>query len=204
MRHIVVLKYGEIVLKGLNRSRFESLLMRRVKNMLKNVNGGFELYNSQSTLIIRGNDSADMREVAEKMKKVFGVVSVCLGYECEKDMEAIKAAVREKAKELIGQAKTFKCAAKRSDKNFPYISPQICDICGGEVLENVRNIKVDVNNPEVVLTIEIRDKFAFIHAGGERAPGECPSALMAGECCLFPAALTPPWQATWWPSGAWP
>ncbi|MGI6717007.1 MAG: tRNA uracil 4-sulfurtransferase ThiI [Eubacteriales bacterium] len=174
MRHIVVLKYGEIVLKGLNRSRFESLLMRRVKNMLKNVNGGFELYNSQSTLIIRGNDSADMREVAEKMKKVFGVVSVCLGYECEKDMEAIKAAVREKAKELIGQAKTFKCAAKRSDKNFPYISPQICDICGGEVLENVRNIKVDVNNPEVVLTIEIRDKFAFIHAGGEKGAGGMP------------------------------
>jgi thiamine biosynthesis protein ThiI len=174
MKYVVVLKYGEIVLKGLNRGHFEILLMKRVRRVLKTLPGKYELRNSQSTLIIRGNEEADMRLVAEKMKKVFGVVSVCLGVECEKDIEAIKRTVRENAEEFIGNAKTFKCVAKRGDKSFPYISPEICDICGGEVLATVKHIKVDVNNPEVVIMIEVRDDYAFVHGGGGKGAGGMP------------------------------
>lgn len=192
MKYIVVLKYGEIVLKGLNRSHFESLLMKRVRAVLKSLPGNYELINSQSTLIIRGDGNADMKAAFERAKKVFGVVSVCIGYECEKDIEAIKSVVRLKAKELLDGAKTFKCTAKRSDKAFPYISPQICDICGGEVLETVKSIKVDVINPEEVLTIEIRDKFAFIHAGGEKGAGGMPTGSNGRGMLLISGGIDSP------------
>ena len=117
MRYIVVLKYGEIVLKGLNRSRFESLLMRRVKNMLKNVNGGFELYNSQSTLIIRGNDSADMREVAEKMKRFSA--SVMLRLRVRKGHGGNKGRRPGKAKELSDKPNLHVLSGRTNFPIFP-------------------------------------------------------------------------------------
>ncbi|MDD4124532.1 MAG: tRNA 4-thiouridine(8) synthase ThiI [Eubacteriales bacterium] len=192
MKYIVVLKYGEIVLKGLNRGRFELLLMKRVRSVLKKLPGKYELHNSQSTLIIRGDGDADMRNAAEKMQKVFGVVSVCIGVECEKDMEAVTRTVRENAAEFFAGAKTFKCVAKRGDKAFPFISPQICDICGGAVLETVGNIKVDVNNPEVILYIEIRDGCAFIHAGGAKGAGGMPTGSNGRGMLLISGGIDSP------------
>ena len=156
MNYVVVLKYGEMVLKGLNRGHFEMLLLKRIRRVLKPLGGNFDLRSSQSTLMIHGDENADMMLVAEKMKKVFGVVSVCIGYECEKDMDTILATVREHARELVAGAKTFKCNAKRSDKSFPFISPQICDMCGGEILDTVRGIKVDVNDPDSFYRISMK------------------------------------------------
>ena len=192
MKYIVVLKYGEIVLKGLNRGHFEVLLMKRVKNVLKKLPGKYVLHNSQSTLIIRGDGDADMKRAAEKMKKVFGAVSVCLGMECEKDMEDVKRTVRENAAGFVGNAKTFKCVAKRGDKSFPFISPQICDICGGIVLDTVRNIKVDVNNPEVTINIEIRDGCAFVHAGGAKGAGGMPTGSNGRAMLLISGGIDSP------------
>ncbi len=194
MKNIIVLKYGELVLKGLNRGRFETLLMKRVKNALKTLpaKGNYELHNSQSTLVIRGDNDADMLLAAEKMKKVFGVVSVCLGIECEKDMEAIKRTIRENAAEFFGNAKTFKCAAKRGDKSFPFISPQICDICGGVALETVGGLKVDVNDPEIVLNIEIRDDCAFVHAGGAKGAGGMPTGSNGRGMLLISGGIDSP------------
>ena len=93
MKKIVLLKYGELVLKGLNRSYFDNLLLRRVRALLKGMGGTYETDYAQSTLCIRGGEDADMDAVAARMKKVFGVASVCVGYECEKDMEAIRRTI---------------------------------------------------------------------------------------------------------------
>ena len=174
MKEVFLLKYGEIVLKGLNRGYFNSMLEKGVKRALKTVEGEFFFNYAQSTLCVWGSEDADMDTAYEKLKKVFGVATVCRGIECEKDMESIKSLLAENVDELLGSAKTFKCDAKRSDKKFPLKSPEICAICGGIVLENRPDMKVDVNNPERVITIEIRDRAAFIHGNGEKGAGGVP------------------------------
>ena len=174
MKEVLLLKYGEIVLKGLNRGYFNSVLEKRVRRALKTVDGEFYYDYAQSTLCISGSDDADMDTAFEKVKKVFGVATVCRGIQCEKDMEDIKAKIIEHVDELLGDAKTFKCDAKRSDKKFALKSPEICAICGGVILENRPDMKVDVINPERVVTIEIRDRAAFIHGNGEKGAGGVP------------------------------
>ena len=167
MKKIVLLKYGELVLKGLNRSYFDNLLLRRVRVLLKAMGGTYETDYAQSTLCIRGGEDADMDAVAARMKKVFGVASVCVGYECEKDMEAIRRTIAAHASELLRGASRFKCVAKRSDKRFPLGSPEICAECGALLLSLLPGLTVDVTEPEVCVTIEIRDRAAFVHGGGE-------------------------------------
>ncbi len=174
MREVILLKYGEIVLKGLNRHYFNTMLERRVRKVLKNIEGEFTLDYAQSTLCIYSSEDADIDGAYEGLKKVFGVATICRGIECEKDIEDIKAKLAENADELLGNAKTFKCNAKRSDKKFPFKSPEIGAICGGIVLENRPDMKVDVVNPERTITIEIRDRAAFIHGNGEKGAGGIP------------------------------
>lgn len=174
MKEIILLKYGEIVLKGLNRNYFNTMLEKRVRKVLKTVDGAFTLDYAQSTLCVSGDDNADIDTAYEKLKKVFGVATVCRGIECEKDMADIAEKLRENVDELLGKATTFKCEAKRSDKKFPLKSPEICAECGGIVLECRPDMKVDVINPERTITIEIRDRAAFIHGNGEKGAGGVP------------------------------
>lgn len=174
MKEVILLKYGEIVLKGLNRGFFNSVLEKQVKRALKSVEGEFFYDYAQSTLCVWGSDDADMDAAYEKVKKVFGIATVCRGIECEKDMDDIKQKLIENAESLLNGAKTFKCDAKRSDKKFPLKSPEICAICGGIILENCDDVKVDVINPERTITIEIRDRAAFIHGNGEKGAGGVP------------------------------
>ena len=174
MKEVILLKYGEIVLKGLNRNYFNTMLEKRVRRTLKLVEGEFTLDYAQSTLCVYGSDDADMDGAYERLKKVFGIATICRGIECQKDMEDIKAKLAENVDELLGSAKTFKCNAKRSDKKFPFKSPEIGAICGGIVLENRPDMKVDVSSPERTITIEIRDRAAFIHGNGEKGAGGIP------------------------------
>ncbi len=174
MKEVILLKYGEIVLKGLNRNYFNTMLEKRVRKVLKTVDGSFTLDYAQSTLCVSGDDNADIDGAYEKLKKVFGVATVCRGIECEKDMNDIAEKLRENVDELLGKAKTFKCEAKRSDKKFPLKSPEICAECGGIILECRPDMKVDVLKPERTVTIEIRDRAAFIHGNGEKGAGGVP------------------------------
>ena len=174
MKEIILLKYGEIVLKGLNRGYFNSQLETRVRRALKGVPGEFSYDYAQSTLCVYGDENADYDEAVERLKKVFGIASVCRGLSCEKDMEDIRRVLRENIDSLLGGAKTFKCDAKRSDKKFPLKSPEICAICGGEALAARPQLKVDVINPETVITVEIRDRAAFIHGRAEKGAGGVP------------------------------
>lgn len=174
MKEVILVKYGEIVLKGLNRSFFNTKLESRVRRALKSVQGEFYFDYAQSTLCLTPSDDADVDLAYEKVKKVFGIATVCRGIACEKDMDDIARHLAENVNELLGNAKTFKCEAKRSDKKFALKSPEICAICGGIVLENRPDMKVDVIDPERVITIEIRDRQAFIHGNGEKGAGGVP------------------------------
>ncbi|MBQ7047629.1 MAG: tRNA 4-thiouridine(8) synthase ThiI [Clostridia bacterium] len=189
---VLLLKYGEVVMKGLNRGYFDNMIVRRVKQLLKDVEGTFSLEYAQSTLCIVGDEYADMAESAEKMKKVFGVASVCRAYRCEKTVESIRETVKEHLEELIGDAKTFKCEGKRSDKSFPLSSPALSGEIGGTVLQLMPHLKVDVVNPDVTIRLEVRDKYAAVHGGGEKGAGGMPNGSAGHGLLLLSGGIDSP------------
>lgn len=192
MKEIILLKYGEIVLKGLNRGHFNSLLEAKVKKALKKVDGEFSFDYAQSTLCVSCGEGSDVDTAVEKLSHVFGIATVCRGIQCEKDIEDIKRVITENVDELIGSAKTFKCEAKRSDKKFPLKSPELCVIGGDTILTARPDLKVDVNSPERTIMIEIRDRAAFVHGDGIKGAGGVPVSSSGRAMLMLSGGIDSP------------
>ncbi len=171
---VILCKFGEVVLKGANRQNFESSLVKELRRRAS-PHGIFKIYYKQSTVYIEPqNNECDMDGMYDTARCVFGIVGVNRAAVCEKNMESIKAMAREYLpSKLIGK-RTFKVDAKRSDKRFPLTSPEISSEIGGVILSTVRGIKVDVHSPDVTVTVEVRDDFAYIRAGQEPGAGGLP------------------------------
>ncbi len=174
IEEVILCKFGEVVLKGANRQNFESALVKELRRRASPY-GTFKIYFKQSTVYIEPRDEfCDMDGVYEAAKKVFGIVGVNRAAVCEKNMESIAALAREYLPEKLSGKRTFKVEAKRSDKRFPLTSIEISKEIGGVILSSVRGIKVDVKNPDVTVTIEVRDEHAYIRAGQEPGAGGLP------------------------------
>ena len=173
-KEVILCKYGEIALKGDNRSYFDGLLLRELKSRAKRY-GNFSVTAAQSTAYIEPlDDSCDIDGMYECAKRVFGVVSVGRALAAEKDIDSILSAVRSYIPPRIAGVKRFRADAKRSDKRFPLKSPEISREIGGVILSTVRGIKVDVHDPDVTVTVEVRDDHAFVRAGQEPGAGGLP------------------------------
>ena len=167
MREVLQVRYGEIFLKGLNRPTFLRMLVDRVRDAVKAVGGHVWLSDGR----IYVSDAADMDEAIRRVTKVFGVHSVCRATEMEKDdFEALCA---QAAKLMEGRRGTFKVNARRSDKRYPMDSPTINVEMGAYLLEHLPGLKVDVKNPDVVLSVEIRD-LAYLYTHPIPAVGGMP------------------------------
>lgn len=168
---IILLKYGEISLKGLNRPMFERQLISNVAKALAPL-GKFSVRKSQSTIYVEPlEDSADTELAVERLSKVFGIVNICPAVKCEKTIESIERTTLECLSQMDIKGKTFKVESKREDKQFPMNSPQICRHMGGVILKNTDGLSVDVHNPDILVQIEIRkEAYIFTHkvsgAGG--------------------------------------
>ena len=174
IQEVILCKFGEVVLKGANRKTFESQLIKELRRRAS-PHGIFKIYYKQSIVYIEPADEfCDMDGMYESAKKVFGVAGVTRAAVCEKNMDSIVAKAKEYLPEKLAGKRTFKVDAKRSDKRFPLKSPEISREIGGVILSTVRGIKVDVHNPEVTVTVEIRDDFAYIRAGQEPGAGGLP------------------------------
>lgn len=174
INEVILCKYGELVLKGANRQNFESALVKELRRRASPI-GNFKIYFKQSTIYIEPqNDECDMDAMYDAAKKVFGIVGVNRAAVCEKNMESIVEKAREYLPEKLCGKRTFKVDAKRADKKFPLTSPEISAEIGGVILSEVRGIKVDVKNPEVTVTVEIRDEHAYVRAGQEPGAGGLP------------------------------
>ena len=164
MRELILCKYGEIALKGLNKSTFESMLVKNVKRRLRFC-GKFKYTKSQSTLYIEPlSEDIDMDEVVDRLKKIFGIAKLCRAIMVEKTMDSILNDTMDYLDEALLGAKTFKVNAKRADKKFPLKSPEICRELGHKILEEFQHLSVDVHNPDVIVTVEIREEHAFVNA----------------------------------------
>ena len=175
MNEVILCKYGEIILKGANKKWFENILLRDLRARLKRY-GEFFVHYSQSIVYVEPqNEECDIDGAYDEAKKAFGFASVSRAAVVEKDMEKIAAKAGEYLPMFLEGKKTFKVEAKRSDKRFALNSPQICAEIGGVILEAMGGrIKVDVNNPDVVVRVEIRERMAYVHAGSERGAGGMP------------------------------
>ncbi|MBQ9506743.1 MAG: tRNA 4-thiouridine(8) synthase ThiI, partial [Clostridia bacterium] len=192
MKEIILLKDGELALKGLNRSTFEDILIKNIREKLVGL-GEFRFVKSQSTVTVEPvSDDADLDEAFSRIQKVFGVVGISRAGVCEKDIGEITRCACEYLKDELMFAKTFKVKAKRSDKSFPYNSPAICDEVGGAVLSAFRGIKVDVHEPEVTVNVEVRDRYAYIHGTQLPGAGGMPTGTGGRACVLISGGIDSP------------
>ena len=133
MKEIILCKYGEIVLKGLNRGGFENELMKNMRRRLKPL-GKFDLRSAQSTLYITPlGDDIDMDEVFGRASKVFGITKLCRAIGAEKDIDSIAGVIFERFGDVLESAKSFKVMTRRSDKSFYLTSPEVSAETSGEV-----------------------------------------------------------------------
>lgn len=192
MKEIVLAKYGEIVLKGLNKRSFEDMLTKNIKRRLKSL-GRFELFSAQSTTYITPlDDDIELSEVVDRVGKIFGIAALCRACVCEKDFSDITEKSIDYLKDVLSSVETFKVNAKRADKAFPMKSPEICAELGGILLEKFPNLKVDVKNPQITVTVEIRDTNAYIHAENIKGAGGLPVGSSGKAMLLLSGGIDSP------------
>ena len=192
MNEIILLKLGELVLKGLNRRSFEDKLQANIHRRLNGL-GRFRVYTRQSTTYVEPmEDSCDMDAAWEAMKKVFGVVGLSRARACEKDKDAILKACHEYLDDRLRTARTFKVETRRADKTFPMTSIQLSQYVGGELDELYPNLQVDVHHPELTVYVEIRDYAAFVHANPDPGAGGLPVGINGRAVSLLSGGIDSP------------
>ena len=189
---MLLLKLGEVVLKGLNRRSFEDKLVKTVRHRMKAC-GSFQVYVRQSTIYVEPQkDDCDMEAAYKAAKQIFGVVTVARAVPCEKDLNAIVETAKTYLADEFAAAKTFKVESKRADKNFYLNSIQISQAVGGDLAEIFPHVAVDVHKPDLTVYVEIREKFAYVHAPSVAGAGGLPVGTGGRAVSLLSGGLDSP------------
>jgi len=173
LNDIILLKQGEIILKGLNRREFENKLLDNVRRRLGQV-GCFKVYAMQSTVYAEPQEDVDMEAALEAARTVFGALSVVRAAACEKDKDKIIETVAAYLGDEINSVQTFKVESKRADKRFPMSSIELSRYVGGEIHNRFPHLKPDMHTPQLVINIEIRDLAAYVHGPATKGAGGLP------------------------------
>lgn len=192
MKEIILIKDGELSLKGLNRRSFEDKMVATIRRRLKSL-GKVTVERSQSTIYIKPQDEDfDFTEALDRMGRIFGIAAFSRACVCEKDMNDILAKAPEYLADTMRNIKTFKVEAKRADKSFPLKSPEICREVGGALLTAFPHLKVDVHNPDEVITVEVRDYAAYIRGGQIKGAGGLPVGTAGRAQVLISGGIDSP------------
>ena len=192
MKEIVLIKLGEMVLKGLNRRTFEDVLLKNIRYRLRGL-GKIDVRIAQSTVyVIPQDEDTDLDDVCERIGEVFGIVAYSRACVCEKDLDDILARAPEYCRPYLEDARTFKVESKRSDKRFPCKSPEISAQVGGKLLSACPHLKVDVKDPDVTVTVEVRDFGAYIRCGAVRGQGGMPVGTSGLATVLISGGIDSP------------
>lgn len=195
MNEVILIKCGELALKGLNRSSFESVLMKNIRQVSKPF-GSVKINKSQSTMYVRAQDDSQLDRIEEAISRVFGIAALSRAGVCEKDMDAIlPMSVQYLAKQLEA-CSTFKVEAKRSDKKFPLKSPQICAVAGEYILDKFPHLTVNVHEPDIIVHIEVRDDAAYIHGKPIQGAGGLPVGTGGRAAVMISGGIDSP-VASW-------
>ena len=196
MNEIILLKLGELVLKGLNRRTFEEKLMSNARRRL-HAYGSFQVTTKQSiTYVEPQSGDCDMDGAFEAMKRVFGAVGVCRCRACAKDKEVMLTTIREFLAPQLAAAGTFKVECKRSDKAFPLNSIQLAQYLGGELDDLYPHLTADMHHPDLTVYVEVRDDAAFVHGNTEPGAGGLPVGMGGRAVSLLSGGIDSP-VASW-------
>jgi thiamine biosynthesis protein ThiI len=192
MNDIILLKQGEIVLKGLNKKYFEQRLSANAARRIKPY-GSFHIYTIQSTIYVEPQSAdCDMDGAFEALKTVFGVVALTRAAACEKTPEAIAAKAIDYLGDAMRSAKSFKVETRRSDKSFPMTSIQLSQFVGGELAEAFPETAVDVHDPELTVHVEVRDLAAYVHSAPVPGAGGMPVGSNGSAVTLLSGGIDSP------------
>ena len=202
-RNILIVRAGEVALKGMNKPYFERMLVDRIKANLKKISEvgkdkDIDIYRHKGLIYVKADKALDIDEIIHETVKVFGVASVSKAVEAESDLDAIGAEAVRYMKALIEERgiKTFKVEAKRADKNFPVKSPEIGRIIGAKVLVGCKVLKVDVHDPDVLLKVDVRHDVSYIYDSKVNGLGGLPLGTNGKGMTLLSGGIDSP-VATW-------
>lgn len=193
MKRVILVRYGEIILKGLNRPVFEDKLISNIKKSLYGL-GKISVIKSQGRIYVEPEmDDYEFETAMDRLTKVFGIVSVSPVWKINSDFEEIKEYSLQMVKNLMQRKSytTFKVETKRGNKKFPMESPQISMELGGYILENIPSLKVDVHNPAFVFYVEVRE-FTYIYSEIIPANGGLPLGTNGKAMLLLSGGIDSP------------
>ncbi len=192
MNEVILIKNGELALKGLNRGTFEEALLKNLRYRLKSL-GNFTLRKAQSTVYIEPQDEdVEWDEVSKRVATVFGISAFSRACVVEKDLQAIQEAAASYLEQPLSQVRTFKVEAKRADKRFPLSSPEICAEVGAHLLKRYPHLSVDVHTPEMTVWVEIRDFGAYVHGPQLAGAGGMPIGTGGNAGILISGGIDSP------------
>lgn len=196
MTEIILLKLGEMVLKGANRHTFEDKLKSNIARRLRSL-GKFRVYTRQSTTYVEPlTDDCDMDAAYASMKMVFGVAGLSRARACEKTAQAMLESAQAYLGDRLAAARSFKVESKRADKTFPMTSIQLSQWVGGELHDLYPHLEVDVHHPELTVHLEVRDYAAFVHADPVPGAGGLPVGTSGRALSLLSGGIDSP-VASW-------
>lgn len=192
MNEMILLKLGEVVLKGLNRRSFEDKLTANIRRRLQHY-GSFRVYSKQSTIYVEPQGEAcDMDGAYAACRQVFGVIAVTRALPCPKDKDAIFHCARNYLDRALREAKTFKVETKRADKKFPMNSMELSQYVGGLLHDAYPHLKVDVHHPELCVHVEVREKAAYVHGPSQPGAGGLPIGMGGTAVSLLSGGIDSP------------
>jgi thiazole biosynthesis/tRNA modification protein ThiI len=195
LKEIILIKNGELALKGLNRRSFEETLARNIQKAAAPF-GGVKVWRSQSTMFVTPLEDTDIEDAVGAISKVFGIAALSRAAEVPKNMDDILPAVCDYFAGELRDAATFKVNAKRADKKFPLKSPEICAAVGEFILDRFPHLRVDVHEPDLTVTVEIRDTSAYIHKQPIKGAGGLPVGTGGRACVMISGGIDSP-VASW-------
>ena len=171
MKEIILVKYGEIILKGGNRPKFEKVLMENIRNAVRNIDR-IKMSIMQATIYIEPENPENLDLICERLSLIFGIVSITKAGVLDKKVESIREGAYEYCKKDLLPGKKFKVEAKRADKRFPLTSVELSIDVGGYLDDKIEGITCDVHNPDVTVKIEVRDYNAFVYCSENKLSGQ--------------------------------
>ena len=192
MKEIILVKCGELALKGQNRSTFEAVLKKNIRRAISYL-GKAEIITAQSTIYIQPqSEDYDIDAAENHIGKIFGIAAYTRACVCDKDMKSILDAAANYDQLCLDEASTFKVESKRADKAFSLKSPEISALTGERILEAYPHLTVDVHNPDVIVTVEVRDFGAYIHGRQRQGAGGMPVGTGGRAALLISGGIDSP------------
>lgn len=171
---VILLRFGEIMLKGRNRARFENQIVQQIKRVLTPLPRAELLKESHGRMYIELNGER-YEDAAQALGKVFGLQSYSPAVKAAPELEALKEAALTEIHRLSPKPGTsFKVSVRRVNKQFPYDTYEMHRLLGSHILQHFDGLKVDVNDPDIELNVEIRNRESFIYSRRDAGPGGFP------------------------------